>query len=186
MTSGLDPVRARTYLPNLFSSLRIALAPAMLGGAYSNSKIGYIALLGVSIITDVLDGSLARAWKVETAVGQRLDHWGDALTMGMGAMGAYLLWPERLDQEWGWLVMGACAYFLIGVEKLWHRPEVAKPPPWWEKTLGLVLPLSLIPLIQGWSPWPFRAAVVLQGLLAVSECWERAPRPVRRERVARA
>ena len=168
---------ARPYLPNLLSSLRIVLAPAMLGAAYSDSKLGLTILLAVNVVSDALDGFLARKWKVETAIGQRLDHWGDALTMGLGTVAVYLLWPERVEEEWTWALVAIIAYLMIGVEKLWRRPDQRPRPPWWEKLLSLLLPLSLIPWFMGWSPWVFRVAAVLQGLLAVCEWSERKGAP---------
>ncbi|HYD83996.1 MAG TPA: CDP-alcohol phosphatidyltransferase family protein, partial [Opitutus sp.] len=56
-------MRRFSYLPNLLSSLRIALAPAMLGAAYSNAKIGFAVLLAAVLVTDVVDGFLARRWR---------------------------------------------------------------------------------------------------------------------------
>ena len=167
-------MRSPSYLPNLLSSLRITLAPAMLGAAYSNSKSGFLLLLVVAVLTDMFDGFLARRWRAETAMGRRLDHWGDALTMSLGALGIFFLWPDNLEREWLWVLTALAGYLAIGIDRLWRRPDHARHPSWWERILALIPPLSLIPLITEWSPWPFRAAAVLQVLVALLKLGERS------------
>jgi phosphatidylglycerophosphate synthase len=139
----------------------------MLGAAYSNSKTGFLILLGVALVTDVFDGYFARRWNAATEIGRRLDHWGDALTTTLGALGIYFLWPAHVETEWPWALLALLAYLVLGIDRLIRRPDVECNPSWWEKVLAMILPLSLIPLIIGWSPWGFRAAAVLQALIAV-------------------
>ena len=152
--------------------MRIAFAPGMLGAAYSNSKVGFVILLSLALVTDAVDGFFARRWQAETAMGQRLDHWGDALTMSLGALGVFFLWPAPLEREWIAGVVALVAYLAIGIDR-WRRRREPKPSPQgWKKLLGFILPLSLIPLITDWSPWPFRLAAVLQVLLALAKILE--------------
>lgn len=160
-------MRPLAYLPNLLSSLRIALAPGMLGAAYSNSKTGFLILLGIALVTDLLDGFFAQRWNAVTEIGRRLDHWGDALTTILGAVGIYFLWPAEVESEWAWALLALIGYLVIGIDRLWRRPDRESNPSWWEKVLALILPLSLIPLILGWTPWAFRAAAVLEALIAM-------------------
>lgn len=141
----------------------------MLGAAYSNSKAGFLLLLGVAVLTDVLDGFLARLWSVETSMGRRLDHWGDALTMSLGGTGIFFLWPANFEREWPWVLGMLAGYLAIGIDRLWRRPDHAKRPSWWERILAAIPPLSLVPLVTDWSPWPFRVSAVLQILVALLE-----------------
>ena len=166
-------MRSPPYLPNLLSSLRIALAPAILGAAYSNSKIGFVVLVVIAMATDEVDGVLARRWKAVTDIGRRLDHWGDALTAFLGGIGVYILWPEVIEPEWPWALAAFAAYLGIGVDRLWRRPDLQPAPQWWERILALLPPLSLIPLVIAWSPWPFRVAAVLQVLLSARHLCQR-------------
>ncbi len=146
----------------------------MLGAAYSNSKIGFLLLLGVAVLTDALDGFFARLWNAETSMGRRLDHWGDALTMSLGGTGIFFLWPANLEREWPWVLVMLAGYLAIGIDRLWRRPDRAKRPSWWERILAVVPPLSLVPLITDWSPWPFRVSAVLQILIALLKLGERS------------
>jgi phosphatidylglycerophosphate synthase len=168
-------MRSLSYLPNLLSSLRITLAPAILGAAYSNSKFGFIALLSVAMVTDVADGIFARHWNSETPMGRRLDHWGDGLTVFMGAAGIYFLWPEKIENEWTWCLAMLIGYGVIGFDRLWRRPDRVHRPHWWERVWKFVPPVALIALIAGWSPPAFRVVAVLQPLMALIQLEMGAP-----------
>jgi CDP-diacylglycerol--glycerol-3-phosphate 3-phosphatidyltransferase len=155
-------MRRVSYLPNLLSSLRIALAPAMLGAAYSNAKAGFAVLLAVAMATDVLDGYFARRWRAESEMGHRLDHWGDGLTVGLGAVGIFFLWPQAVEDEWPWMLAALVGYIFSGVKRL-SRPAAAKMKPnGLVKLACWLVPMTLLPLIMQWTPWPFRAAALVQ------------------------
>lgn len=157
-----------SYLPNLLSSLRVVLAPAMLGAAYSNAKAGFAVLLAVILVTHVLDGPLARAWKVESTLGARLDRWGDGLSVVLAAVGVFFLWPSPVEHEWQWVVTALAGYLLLGLRRVIVPAVALDRTNWSWRLAGLALPLSLVPWLQQWSPWPFRAAAVLQLLLGVA------------------
>jgi phosphatidylglycerophosphate synthase len=139
----------------------------MLGAAYSNSKTGFLILLGFALLSDALDGFIARRLKVESDIGRRLDRWGDALTMAFGALGFYFLWPLSFEVEWQATVLALLGYVVIGYDRLRRRLDRENVPAWWERILALLLPLSLIPLIAEVSAWPFRAAAILQAIMAL-------------------
>lgn len=139
----------------------------MLGAAYSNAKIGFAVLLGTVLTTDLVDGFLARRWRAVSELGARLDRWGDGLTASLGAVGVFFLWPHAIEREWPWAWCAAGGYLLIGLQR-WMQPPVAKNYPRWPaKVLGLALPLSLVPLIQGWAAWPFQGAAALQAAVGL-------------------
>lgn len=158
----LEPI---PYLPNLLSSLRIALAPAILGAAYSNSKPGFVVLLAVSLVSDTLDGWLARRWNVTSAVGQRLDRWGDGLTLIVGTLGVCFLWLEIVEREWHWGLIAVAGYLMCGLQRLIEPAVERSRPGWVGRLCGWALPLSLVPLLMGQAAWPFQAAAVLQAAL---------------------
>ena len=155
-------MRRLNYLPNLLSSVRIALAPAMLGAAYSNAKAGFTVLLAIAMATDVLDGFLARQWRVESEIGRKLDRWGDLLTVSLGAMGIYFLWPQVVEAEWQWALAAFAGYVLSGVRRVVQVEVKKEQPNVFLKVICWLVPAALIPLITGWTPWPFRAAAVVQ------------------------
>ncbi len=160
-------MRPVPYLPNLLSSLRIVLAPAVLAAAYSNSKVGFAVLLTVALATDALDGLLARRWKAESELGARLDHWGDALTAVLGGVGVFFLWPQVVEREWVAAVVAVVGYALAGAGRVMQPEDPPGCRGWIAKLLSWLVPVSLVPLVTGVAAWPFEAAAALQLALGV-------------------
>lgn len=153
------------YLPNLLSSLRIAVAPAILGAAYSNSKTGFVILLAIALVSDTVDGWLARRWAVTSTIGQRLDRWGDGLTAIVGSLGLSFLWLEIVEREWQWMLTAAAGYLMCGLQRLIEPAVERQAPGWCARLCGWAVPLTLVPLLLGVADWPFQAAAVLQAVL---------------------
>jgi len=145
----------------LLSSLRIVLAPAILAAAYANSKVGFTVLLAVALITDWLDGAFARAWDAETALGRRLDRWGDGLTMMLAAIGISFLWLDVVERESAWVLVTLMGYAFIGLHRFLQPASARSHPCWMAKGLGLLMPVSLVPLIAGWETLPFHMAAAI-------------------------
>ncbi len=65
-------------LPNLLSLSRVGLATAMAWNVYHSNWYVAVAILWIAIVTDVLDGYLARKNDLTSAIGGLLDHGSDA------------------------------------------------------------------------------------------------------------
>jgi CDP-diacylglycerol--glycerol-3-phosphate 3-phosphatidyltransferase len=91
----------RAWIPNALSVLRIILAPAMF--AVPDQPVPLFALIAACGLSDVLDGLLARRWRVRSRLGARLDSLGDLVFFG--ALAAwFLVWRFDLVREtWPWL-----------------------------------------------------------------------------------
>ena len=61
-------------------------------------------LLGVSFFTDLIDGVLARTFKVTSILGTRLDSIGDDLTVLVAILGLGFLQPRFFIEQWTILV----------------------------------------------------------------------------------
>ena len=82
-------------LPNALSVLRLLLAPVLLWAAHQGQRDLFLWSLGLALITDLLDGHLARRWGQTTELGVKLDSWGDLTTYA--AMAAGLMWLVRVS-----------------------------------------------------------------------------------------
>ena len=74
----------KSSIPNLLTSLRLAvsLVPlAFLAAAPSTAANAALAVLVVAMVTDFLDGYLARTWNVTSRLGQVLDSIADKLVL---------------------------------------------------------------------------------------------------------
>jgi len=83
----------KKYIPNILSLIRLFLSPLLLiSWIRGNKKQSYI-ICGICIITDNLDGFLARRWEVATQTGEWLDKVVDTV---WGAAGI----PIVLKEQW--------------------------------------------------------------------------------------
>lgn len=155
--------------PNLLTGARIALAPAVLTAAMAESRPWFIALLAASLLTDALDGLLARWLDAHSEFGRKLDSAADYLTLVTGLAGIALLWPAIVHRELPWIAAGLAAFFgvvVYGFVRLGRAPCYHT----WAAKLGAVgCALSLIPLLSGHSAAPFHAAIVVQVLAGLEE-----------------
>lgn len=154
-------------LPNLLSLIRLVCAPALVALALEGARGWFLALLAGALLTDVLDGALARWLQAESELGRRLDSLGDYTTIGALALGLWLLWPELMRREWPWFAAGIAGYFAVivyGLARWRHSPGYHT---WMSKGLALALPVALALLLTGVAAWPFRfvmAGQVIGGL----------------------
>lgn len=174
-----------SYFPNFLSSLRIALAPAILAAAVSDSQTGFWLLFGITLTTDVLDGALARRWRAATNLGARLDRWGDGLTMISTAAALQFLWPNVIEAEWPWMLVALAGYLLIGVRRVLLPKDFASHPRWYSIAVSWFVPLSLVPLLMAGNPWPFRYAVVVHWIVAAVKVLAPFPRTKRSRAIRR-
>lgn len=112
-------------IPNLLSGWRLVTFPVLLYFIFSGNRNAFILLLSINLITDILDGLIARVFKLQTNFGARLDSLADMGTY-IAAFTAFIVleWPFVTSQSWAFSV-------LIG---MWVLPQLiallrfGKPP----------------------------------------------------------
>lgn len=157
-------------LPNGLSLLRLACAPVLVVvAAATGSRAWFWGIFGTMVLTDALDGFLARRLRVVSDLGRRLDSYGDYATVAAAVPAVWLLWPDVMRQEWRWVVGAIIACFAVTVYGLvrWHI--VPGYHTLLAKILGFLLPATLTVMLVGWSAVPFHCAVGLQALAAAEE-----------------
>ncbi len=86
-------------LPNSITVCRIALAPVMLVLAWKGSEHAFLACLVVSLISDIVDGQIARRMNLTSEFGSKLDSWADMLTYASVPVAAWWLRPDLVTSE---------------------------------------------------------------------------------------
>lgn len=159
----------RKNVPNLLSGLRLVLAVVMVVVAGGGSRRAFLALFVAALLTDGMDGYLARRWRVESDFGRRLDSWGDYVLTGAAVVGIWLLWPEVVRAQWPWflITLGGCFAIVAYGMARWRR--VLGYHTWMAKTMVVVLPVSVAVLLAGGPAWPFHVAVILQVVCGLEE-----------------
>ena len=88
-------------IPNLISLYRLIISPVILYLALTNHEKFYIILLCISLLSDVLDGNIARIFKLQTNFGAALDNLADIFTYAMALLGLFLFkWTEIEPHAW--------------------------------------------------------------------------------------
>jgi phosphatidylglycerophosphate synthase len=126
-------------------------------------------LLGTSLLTDALDGFLARRLNAFSDLGRKLDSAADYLVVLTAIAGIALLWTDIVRREVIWIACGLAAFFAVIVYGLVRTGRAPCYHTWAAKSATMATALSLIPLLAGWSTVPFHAAVILQLVAALEE-----------------
>jgi cardiolipin synthase len=83
-------------VPNLLSAYRLAVLPVILWALAAGRRDTFFVLICVSLVTDILDGWIARHFRLETEFGARLDTAADDLTYLAAFLGFLVLEPDFL------------------------------------------------------------------------------------------
>jgi cardiolipin synthase len=82
-------------VPNLISLYRLLVFPVILFMALTNRESWFAILLCISLVSDVLDGNIARYYKLQTNFGAALDNLADICTYAMALLGLFVFkWTE--------------------------------------------------------------------------------------------
>ena len=87
------------YIINGITLYRVIAAPFLLILLFTKHYDIFKWLLGVSFFTDLIDGYLARKFKVTSILGTRLDSIGDDLTVLVGLIALFVLKLEFIKQH---------------------------------------------------------------------------------------
>lgn len=158
-------------VPNTLGLIRLASAPAMALLAWYGMGDVFFWLLVASLLTDWVDGKLARWLDQRTAFGARLDSVADAAMYAALAFGVWRLHPEVLRRESLWLAAALGGYVLslaAGFVKFGRMPTYHTRA---AKTCWLLVGLTAIALFADGPAWPVRVtliAVTLTNLEAIA------------------
>ena len=107
-------------VPNLISLYRLLIFPVILYLALTGSEQWYVILLCISLISDVLDGNIARIFKLQTNFGAALDNLADICTYAMALLGLFLFkWAEI--EPHAWILYLFLAVFLLSYLVSFYR-----------------------------------------------------------------
>lgn len=169
-TISQEPISTRLATwPNLFSALRLASVPLGLWLARRGDAKGFLICFAFQLLSDNLDGFLARRLKQNSVLGAQLDSVAD-LAMWMGlALGAWWLWPDIVRREIGWLVLGIAAYLVPLAVGFWKYGRLTSYHTWSAKASSVVMAVGSLLLLLNSTPWLFRAGILISTLSAIED-----------------
>ena len=88
-------------IPNFISLYRLLVFPLIFFMALTGRENWFVVLLCISLVSDVLDGNIARFFKLQTNFGAALDNLADICTYAMALLGLFLFkWTEIEPHAW--------------------------------------------------------------------------------------
>jgi len=88
-------------VPNFISLYRLLVFPVILFMALTGRENGFVILLCISLVSDVLDGNIARIFKLQTHFGAALDNLADIFTYAMALLGLFIFkWTDIEPHAW--------------------------------------------------------------------------------------
>ncbi len=156
-------------LPNLLSVFRLLCVPVLLSLAWYGAALPFLVLFGLGLLSDVLDGVVARRLGQESDIGARLDQAADFAIWTCLPLAAWWLWPEILHREAAWVILSFVSLLLPTAIAYGKYREAPGYHTWLAKTsavwMGVALPLLLIIDVAG----PFRIGALLLLVAAVDQ-----------------
>lgn len=163
-------------VPNLFTLLRLALAPFVIQAILDARHVTALALFAFAAFTDYLDGATARRFGIATQAGAYLDPIADKCLLS----GVFLALAAAGLVPW-WLVaviFGRDVYILLGVATVMLFTSIRRfPPSIWGKVSTFIqivaaviwmardaFPVPALNFLSFVSIWPCAAATIWSGL----------------------
>ncbi|MBX3616496.1 CDP-alcohol phosphatidyltransferase family protein [Nitrosomonas sp.] len=156
-------------IPNLVSLIRILTIPFLFYFALTHQPRWFIGVLLFAVFTDVLDGFLARLLNQITAVGSRLDSWGDFFIYTTMAICAWILWPEIVVREkfyWSIIVLSFTLPVVVSFVKF---RTISSYHTWSVKLAVAISVVSYVLLFTELLDWPIRVAAIFCLYAAIEE-----------------
>lgn len=161
--------QSRLTLPNLLTGFRFVAAPFLLGLAWYGYSLGFMALLAVCFLTDLLDGLAARLTGQVSEFGAALDSWADVIIYLTISLCCWWLWPDVVQRESVYVGMIVASCLLPAIAGFSKFGCFTSYHTWMVKIAAASMGLTLYVLFLGGSAWPFRVAAVICLLAAVEE-----------------
>ena len=88
-------------VPNFISLYRLLAFPVIFFMALTGREQWFVILLCISLVSDVLDGNIARLFKLQTHFGAALDNLADIFTYAMAILGLFIFkWTDINPHSW--------------------------------------------------------------------------------------
>lgn len=156
-------------IPNYLSAFRLITAPIILYFAWTGKSDYFLILLAVSLLSDALDGFLARRLNMTSTLGAKLDSWGDFAIYITAPVCAWLLWPEVIQREAVFVLLAIIAYVIPLIVGYLKFGRLTSYHTWSAKGAAVLMTISIFLLFMVDISWPFRCFVFFHVLGACEE-----------------
>lgn len=157
------------HVPNVLSFLRLAAVPVLLMLAWYRLPVPFLVLLLVAILSDAVDGWIARRLNAVTPFGIRLDSLADFALYIAVPLGGWWLWPDLLLREAPWIALIVVGYALPGALSLLRFHRLSSYHTWSAKLAVATTALALFILFATGIGWPLHIGAPLALLAGLEQ-----------------
>lgn len=143
--------------------------PLLLYIAWSDRPRLFLFFLVCSLMTDVLDGFLARKRKEESELGAKLDSWGDFVIYMTLPICAWWLWPDLIRHEASYVILVIASYLTPIIFAFLKYRWLTSYHTWGAKLTSVFISVGTVLLLGFGMVWPFRIAAMVLALSALEE-----------------
>ena len=129
--------------------------------AFNQMEAWFLGVLLFSGFTDILDGFLARTLNQMTALGARLDSWGDFAIYSTMAVCAWILWPGIVARELIYFAMIISSFSIPVAIGLIKFRRLTSYHTWSVKVAVAVTFVGYVLLFAEIAQWPFVLASLI-------------------------
>lgn len=156
-------------IPNILSCLRLAAMPVLVVLAVEGHGAPFLVLYVCALLTDMLDGYLARRLHQESELGAKLDSWGDFSIYMATPVCAWLLWPDLIIREAPYVAAVVCSFVLPVLFGFVRYGRLTSYHTWGAKLSAVLMGISTLLLFGGGPAWPFRFSTVVLVITQIEE-----------------
>lgn len=134
-------------IPNILSLFRIIAAPFLLLAGWLGMVNLFYILFGLMLLSDALDGIIARVLDQTSELGARLDSYGDILTYLSTPLAVWWLWPDLIKKEIYYIIAAIIIYVLPSVFSLIKFGKLASYHTWITKFSAVMMSIGVVILL---------------------------------------
>lgn len=164
-----NPRQSKLTLPNLLTGFRFVAAPGLLWLAWQGYSVGFMLLLALVFLSDLLDGMVARWTQQVSEFGATLDSYADVVTYLTIAVCCWWLWPEIVRQEFLYVTAIIGSVLLSAIAGFAKFGQFTSYHTWAVKLAAACMGLSLYIVFFGGPFWPFRLSAIFCLLAGLEE-----------------
>lgn len=112
-------------VPNAISIARLCAAPVLLASVVGHRVGIFKWLLLACLLSDILDGLIARTFRLASKLGASLDSTADILTMLIGTLGLVVFQRPFVSAHWRELLLVVVLYLAEVAASLWRYGKVS-------------------------------------------------------------
>ena len=155
--------------PNLLSGGRLALTPGLLILAWYGRATAFLSCLAIALLSDALDGWLARRLGRKSDLGTRLDSWADIVLCISVPLEGWWLWPDLVRREAGVVGLVVACYAVRTLFALVKYRRLPGYHTWMAKLAGVLMATGGLVLLAGGPAWAFHLASLAVLIEAIEE-----------------